>query len=151
MTPYPGDEQLVPNHGGRDPESQDVANTLRGRRWDEVPLEVLRARAESLPLLTPAAFRYYLPTFMLGVVNHYNEVDVAGDSVLFNLTPPNTRTGWRWDFFRTRAEQFTTHERTAIARFLQFMDERYRSDWANSGIEPPEDRVGPALRYWGSL
>jgi hypothetical protein len=147
-TPYPGDDRLVTDDGGRDPETRDVAKMLSGQRWDQVSLDTLRARAESLPLLTPEAFRYYLPAYMLGVFEHWNDVDVVRDSVLYNLTPPNERSGRKWEFFRTRADQFTPSEGAAIASFLRFMSDRYQADWAASGMTPPTDRVAPALRYW---
>jgi hypothetical protein len=149
-TPYPGDDRLVVDRSGRDPECAEIARTLRGKRWHHVSADMVRRHADALPLLTPEAFRHYLPAFMLAVAHGYYDVDVARDAVLFTLTPPSRREGRRWDDFRARTEQFTDRERRAIEMFLELFDEYYRADWEGAGAEPPSDRVAPALRFWST-
>jgi len=150
-TPYPGDDALVTNQSGCDPESEEVFSDFRGKSWKEVPIEILRKHKEALPLLTPRAFRYYLPAYMIGCVDSFYDVDVVLDSVLFNLTPPEPRRGWEWNFFRERAEQFNEQERDAITSFLELMDRYQRADWANEENESLRDRVKPALDFWREL
>jgi hypothetical protein len=148
-TPYPGDGGLVTDQSGYDPESSEIANAFKGKDWRDVSVEMLRSYAEALPLFTPAAFRYYLPAYMIGCVDSRYAVDVALDSVLFNLTPPKDRSGWEWDFFWTRAQRFSKREREAIRSFLELMEQYKLSDW--EGREPPENRVRPALDFWVEL
>lgn len=150
-TPYPGDEDLVADQSGYDPECTEIASAFKGKDWKDVSVEMLRKHKEALPLFTPAAFRYYLPAYMTGCADSYYDVDVALDSVLFNLTPPKPRSGWEWDFFWARAQQFNERERDAIRSFLELMDQYERADWASEGMEPPGDRVAPALDFWAEL
>lgn len=147
-TPYPGDENLVVDQSGYDPECIEIVTAFTGKDWKDVSVEMLRKHKEALPLFTAAAFRYYLPAYMSGCADAYHDVDVALDSVLFNLAPPEPRSGWEWDFFWVRVQQFSELEREAIRSFLELMDEYERADWASEGMEPPEDRVGPALNFW---
>jgi len=150
-TLYPGDEDLVADQSDYDPECMEIMSAFKGKDWTDVSVEMLRKYKEALPLFTPAAFRYYLPAYMSGCVDAYYDVDVALDSVLFNLTPPKSRSGWEWDFFWVRAQQFSEQERDAIRSFLELMAQYERADWAVEGMEPPGDRVGPALNFWREL
>lgn len=106
------------------------------------------AHKDALPLFKPAAFRYYLPAYMIACVDHRDHVDVALDGTIFNLTPPTARRGWQWDFFQVRAELFTATERDAIGQFLALMAACECEDWASTGQPPPFDRVQPAVAYW---
>jgi hypothetical protein len=147
-TPYPGDEKLVAAGSSYDPESEEIAEVFKGKHWSDVPLGTLREHGTALPLLTPAAFRYYLPSFMIGYIDSYYELDAARDAVLFNLTPPKGRSGAEWNFFWERAQLFNEQEIEAIRAFLTLVERYERADWASEGIEPPEDRVGPAIAFW---
>ena len=151
LTPYPADDDLVTDQSGHDPESMEIASAFKGKDWKDVSMEMLHEHADSLPLFTPTAFRYYLPAYMIGCIDSYYDLDVTLDGVLFNLTPPKERSGQEWDFFWARAQVFNEQEREAIRSFLELMDQYERADWASEGMEPPEDRVGPALAFWAEL
>jgi hypothetical protein len=149
-TPYPGNERLVVDQSGNDPEGTAIASAFRGKEWEDVSVEMLRSHADALPLFTPAAFRYYLPAYMIGAIDHFYDLGVALDGVLFNLRPPEERSGWEWDFFCARSQQFEETEREAIRSFLELMHRYELADWGSEGIEPPRDRVGPALDFWAA-
>jgi hypothetical protein len=146
---YPGDDRIVPDES--DPESREVADSFRGKRWKDMPLQLIRQHSQSLPLFTPLAFRYYLPAFMCALVDSYYDADILRDTVLFNLTPPPKRVGPDWDFFWARANQFRVKEIDAICSFLELMDQYDRADWASTGIDRTIDRVEPAASFWAEL
>ena len=125
----------------------EIAAAFRGKDWRSIWRETVRDHATALPLFTPAAFRYFLPAYMIACLDGYDDLDVAPDSVLFNLTPPNQRSGDEVNF-SARTQRFTRVEREAVASFLGIMDEYERADWASAGKQPPEDRVEPALKWW---
>ena len=150
-TPYPGDDHIVNVRQDINPESRDTATAFKGKDWGDVSVEMVREYKESLPLFTAAAFRYYLPSYMTCCVESPREVDVALDSVLFNLTPPKDRNGWQWNRFSKRAEQFDEGEKEAIRSFLEFMEQNEIDDWDSAGMKPPKSRVKLALEYWKGL
>ena len=78
---------------------------FKGKEWASISPREVRAHADALPLLTPSAFRYYFPAYLLACIDARELIDVAWDSVIFNLTPPKRRDGWQWEFFRVRAEE----------------------------------------------
>ena len=151
FTPYPGDENLVTDQSGYNPEASEIEGAFRGKDWKDISVETILKLKAALPLFTPAAFRYYLPAYMIACVDSYYDVDVALDSVFFNLTPPKSRRGWEWDLFWVRAQQFNKKERDAISSFLELMDQYERVDWASEGMEPPRNRVTLALDFWSNF
>ena len=146
--PYPGDDLLVVDNSGRDPECREIATAFRGRDWRTVSLQTLRENAEALPLLSPSAFRYYLPAYMIGCAEAYYDLDVVPDSVVFHLTPPKERMGWEWEFFWSRVQDFTAAQRHAIRLFLELMEHYECCDWASEDMAPPEDGAKFAVEFW---
>jgi hypothetical protein len=64
-TPYPGDDAIVSHHCG---ECDALADCLAGRDWRELGPELLRRDASEIYLLTPAAFRYFVPAYALAAI-----------------------------------------------------------------------------------
>jgi hypothetical protein len=147
-TPYPGDDDLVADPTEHDPECMEIASAFRGKKWSAISPEMVREYSEALPLFTPAAFRYYLPSYMLASLQSRYPVDAAKDNVVFNLTPPAQGSGWEADFFQARAVQFSVAERDAIASFLELLRDERIADWASAGKEPPASGMERALEYW---
>jgi hypothetical protein len=102
----------------------------------------------AISLLTPAAFRYYVPALMLACIENPRELDVLPDSLIGSLSPPNEKaTG----FFAERSS-FAGAQAGAILAFLRVFELRQRID---SGL--PEDALehapvarplARAIRYW---
>ena len=150
-TPAPDDDELVVDPSSYDLESSEVASAFRSKEWMEVTVGMVHEYKEALPLFTPTAFRYYLPAYMIACVVSYYAVDVALDSVIFNLTPPSERSGWKWDFFWARTKLFSRGEREAILLFLKLMEQYEIRDWATEGKVPPEKRLTTAVDFWSRL
>src|SRR4051794_33677193 len=79
-TPYPGDKNLVTDQSGYDPEYREVLRAFKGKGWKDISVEMVRKYKDALPLFTPAAFRYYLPAYMIACVDSYYDVDTVRDS-----------------------------------------------------------------------
>jgi hypothetical protein len=146
--PYPGDHNLVLAEAGRDPESSEIAQAFRGKRWNEISSETLREFAQALPLFTPRAFRYYLPAYMLETVNSQDPEDVLKDFVPFNLTPPGDQGKTQDVFFAERAGLFSLAERDAIASFLGQMMQLRIAEWRGAQMQPEIDRLQRAVDFW---
>jgi hypothetical protein len=84
---YPGDDNLVYDNSGYDLELVEIAEAFRGKHWRELSPEMLRYHHSALSFFASAAFRYYLLAFMLGAIEHSEEIDVALDGLMFHLTP----------------------------------------------------------------
>ncbi len=143
LATYPGDDQLVVVTGGAHLECEQIRAAFQGKRWQHLPLKFLRYHASSLSFLTPEAFRYYLPAFLLAALQSYKKADMVPFSLVFHLTPPA-----EGDPERSRFDQVVTgltqEQKVVIATFLQYMLEEHAGDF-------PLGDVQTALeRYWGA-
>lgn len=139
---YPGDDNLV-RDSGHDPECRELAAAFRGKAWESISTQMIRGHKDAFPLFTPAAFRYYLPAYLLGCIDARSEVDVAWDSVIFHLAPPSKSVR-----FTERAEGFTDLQADALVSFLELVD---AAGWVEDWEPPPKSqaaRARRALEYW---
>lgn len=148
-TPYPGDDDLA-SHAGNNPDSRRLLEDLRGLTWLDVSAAMVLKHKDDLPWFTPAGFRYYLPAYMIAVVDHTDDVDVAHGSTISMLTRPPRRRGWDGEWFEARARLFTEPERDAIRSFLDCMVQIDLEAYENWPKVPLNDRAAKALAFWQS-
>jgi hypothetical protein len=70
---YPGDDDIA--HHTDCLECDEIRAYFRGKSWDEIKFPELR-EYQALALLAPAAFRYFLPGYMLATLSDWNEADM---------------------------------------------------------------------------
>lgn len=63
--PYPGDDRLLAEDCCDSHELERLQSQGWNSHWTNVPEEVIEWHADSLPFLSPEAFRFYLPAFII--------------------------------------------------------------------------------------
>ena len=95
-------------------ECDQVKAAFLGKRWSEISLGTLRDHYCSLPLLSPEAFRYYLPAFLLGAIK---DMDHPNSSLhtfaIYSLLPDG--------LVRREKCGFTVEQERAIIEFARWM------------------------------
>lgn len=125
-TKYPGDDRLVYDNSGYHLECNEIAAAFRGKDWRELSVEMLRYHAQSLAFMTPEAYRFYLPAYLIAAALHYDEADIIPDAVVFNLIPPSE--DWLFHMYRQKMQGLTAAQRRAIRSWLQFLKEHHGED-----------------------
>ena len=139
-TELPPPETMINNHCC---ECADVSAAFAGKRWPEVTLDdVMRGR--EIALLTPAAWRYYLPAFLTWTIRAPETVDVLQDNLVYQLEPPRDGQGVP-EWFNERAVDFSAEQRRAIVGFLEWYRDRDEPNWPTG--EAP-GHVYNALTHW---
>jgi hypothetical protein len=125
--PYPGDDQIVPNP--LEWEADEIAAVFKGKDWRTISTDVLGRYAGSLYHFTPAAYRFFLPAYLLAEV-------IAG--------PPEKASAWghlirqplEWSLFpprgdkagmaafRRRMDPLTSGQKAAIRAFLHWANKK---------------------------
>jgi hypothetical protein len=136
----PGDDALVSGDVSYDPEYRDVADAFAGKHWRELSPSFVREQRDALPLLTPAAFRFFLPAFLLACADGEQDLDTAPLNVALSLTPPDHGRAATTSFAE-RTQPFTPAEASAICAYLD----------ASPRLEGlPDGSTARALEYWRS-
>ena len=83
--PYPGDDNLtVYDPAGR--EFDETWQLLRGKAWQDFPVEAFMRGDTPIPDLSPAAFHYYMPALLTAALKGNDDADV-GQSLMFHFSP----------------------------------------------------------------
>ena len=132
-----------------DPDSEEVQAFLRDKDWRDLDARALvPLYMDVLPLLTPQAFRFFLPAYMIASVEAHDEADALPDFTAYSLTEPDAQDTFSVDRgvpamspqgFRDNVSQFTAAQEEAIRAFLEHMVAAHGNDWA----------VAALARYWG--
>lgn len=114
---YPGDNNITrcPYHCS---ECRRIAEFFKGRDWNTQTLEELRNYHVALSLLTPEAFHYFLPAFMLVSMDAYEKGDVIPDAIRFHFEYSQEAQG----HFNVRMSKFSEPQRNAIIDYLVRME-----------------------------
>jgi hypothetical protein len=124
--PYPDDLVLDPSPYHL--ESKEIQAAFAGKRWQDLPLPVLRHHHQSLAFLTPQGFRYFLPAYLLACIDDYEGAGDIPSSVLYHLTPPEDDDPRACAFFRARVDTLSVAEKKAIRAFFEAMRDEHGED-----------------------
>jgi hypothetical protein len=145
-TPYPGDENIGWGCGS---EGLELEKAFQGKHWKELTLNLILEYCSEIPCTTAEGFRFYLPAWMLGVLLHYDKVDVLSEFVVFNLSPPYDST--ELYHFLQHTGGFNRQEKAAILSFLEALLRLYPLEWEYDLSSPPEHRsIYKAIEFWKS-
>ena len=149
--PYPGDAHLV----ATDRDYDGVRDSFAGRRSGDVTAALVSYQYNALFFMTPAAFRYYLPAYLVAVLRG-EAGDMACEFLLSRLVPPR---GERDEKYAGLVGALDRGEREAVAAFFAHVRQALRQeDDAGGEDSGGEDGSGPyiyslpdvdeALRLW---
>lgn len=140
-TSFPVDENVVLYPAGHSEEYDTTAGFFRGRQWAEITPEIFHSKKCDLWTLTNRAFRYFLPGFMLVVLENPDELSENTDILVHALIPDR-----KIECFvnRTRTDCYTPEQLSAIQEFLRV----YR---AVIDDDPGHFDVDKALAFWESV
>jgi uncharacterized protein DUF6714 len=124
-----------------------IHKALSGERWDAVSAEDLDKQVDSIALLTPDAFAYYLPAFLCRAIASPENPGVGASNVLFftvqSLCDADLPSDAWWS---ERIERLSDEQRRAIAAFLHWVVQLL----ADEDDTPLREFAEVALeRYWG--
>jgi hypothetical protein len=100
-----------------DSERQEIVDAFSGRSWHELSTEELRYHDIALSCYTPRGFAYYLPAYLLAIVDDLERADILVDGTLYHLRP---RAGFT-EKLRARMEALSSQQRQAVAHFAEYL------------------------------
>jgi hypothetical protein len=135
-TPAPGNEfdDISATSYGED----GTVDYFRGTTWRGHGVRDLRIHDSALSFFTDKAFRYWLPAFMIADLEHPEEADIIGESIVFHLT--------KADNADARLRQFAQDELDAIATYFDKCARRYADARCEAEYRQAESAVRARLQ-----
>ena len=106
-------------------QDEGIVDHFRGTTWRGHTVADLRHHSAALSFFTDAAFRYWLPAFMLASLEDPEAADIIPESIEFSMRRDK------------QVALFTPSERQAIAAFLQ----DFACRWSAADFQSTAERV----------
>lgn len=85
---YPGDDNIVYDNSKEHDDCFEVRRYFQGKKWDEISNDFLFKIKHGTTFFSSKGLHYYLPSFMLFILNDFNGADVLVDNIISELTLP---------------------------------------------------------------
>jgi hypothetical protein len=125
-----------------------LAKSFAGLGWREVGAELLEKNHDQLPLFSPAAFRHFLPAYLLYSLAHFELAGVC-EYTLYRFTP-GKETEESASHYREKFAAFTPEQMDAVYDFLELArrDEGFAHHHTSieRGVKRLEKYTGHAAR-----
>ncbi len=109
-----------PNRISAEPELQEIMSELQGKHWKQVKTPFVADHFDALPLLTEAAFRFYLPAYILASLNMFNSREnPLFPFVVYALNPVSKEGNLEQSLCKV-FNNFKPKQTEAIVAFLEF-------------------------------
>ena len=126
--PYPGDKNIVASPQHCD-ECRYTAEFFQSKHWREVAYgqQELPVGWGGISFLTPQAWHFYLPAYMITALHEGTTFpDVAG-STLFHLTPAPVSDE---KYFQERVPSLSERQKDSIASFVNFICQKLPNEYS---------------------
>jgi hypothetical protein len=143
----------------------------RTSAWLDLPRDVLAANPLALAFMSPEAFAWFLPAYLVTSVERYFETDTLTSSIITHLTLPDEEDGRQFELSREYARTLDFHieepptncfdvddkmiqefmdrvanlsrdERAAVRDYLEYVDSEHGEDFLMFGPKQALER------YW---
>ncbi len=136
--PYPGDEHIstCPEGGGPAEDYEEIAAAFVGKKWQDwkdSPLSLIGAPDTALSFLDPAAFRYYLPLFLIAATRYYERANLIPDKVVYAFMPD--REFGTEDWGHRRLALLTLEQFETVKACLEFLKSAHGTDFLKGLID----------------
>ncbi len=122
----PGDEFLACRGWGYDAETaEELVRMLHGRHWKDLlgqGEEWFRSNHDILQRLTPEAYIFYLPAFLLEVVEIGEALDLLPEWIVYSLELPDQRWPEIVQWHNEMKKKLTPARRAVVLEFLDHLE-----------------------------
>jgi len=142
---YPGDRNLVETRNSEDLDAAEFFRGVKWQDWKEKPGQLLSPVVNSyLFFLSPAAFRYYLPLYMIFTLTDYYASDLRPDEVISSVTLGGIDAKWR-EHTERRMLIMTPRQLKVILEYLEFFKREHSADLSGSHIDSGIEKLRALL------
>ena len=103
-------------------ECAELRSAFDSVRWESMPDALIEAHEISLPLLSPEAFAYFLPAYMLYALDHLTWRHSASEHTVYAVGPDKPANDDHADWHRTRFRALTPQQAAVVEDFLALVE-----------------------------
>ncbi|HTX20740.1 MAG TPA: DUF6714 family protein [Candidatus Aquilonibacter sp.] len=138
--PYPGDDCIALHEC---PECREIREDFRGKPSQLLADDILERRCQSLPLLSPSAFRYFVPAYM-----HYSLAHPDSEVAFFTFQGLGIAGFDAFDLERFRL--FSRQQKEAVITFLEFF-KSHEIEGDDQDNREYQDNLDAVIKAWKQM
>ncbi len=120
-TPTPADEDIARHDCS---ECLAIRAAFARRTWDSLQPSELEARFDSLPMLSPGAFKYYLPAYLTYSLGHLDPGCLVCQFTIYAIAPDEDAKEAKFiDWWSERLLLFTAEQFGVLVQFLEYVSQ----------------------------
>src|SRR5664279_1983181 len=105
-------------------ECRAIREAFAGRTWESLRPHEVEQRFDSLPMLSPSAFHYYLPAYLIYSLEHFKGDSLVCQFTIYAVAPNDGDDETRFQlWWRERMRKFTPEQFTLLERFLDLVSQ----------------------------
>lgn len=131
----PRDDNLLYDNTCGHQECLEIKRIFTGKKWENIKLEDILYKNYVFSFFSKEAYRYYLPAFMIIVLDNYVEADIVSQAVIYRLTPSTKDYKPRKRWLAETVSGFDERQKNAIKLFLETVRDFYGDDWADIALK----------------
>ncbi len=132
---FSGDDNILYDNACQHEECLEIKLIFTGKKWEEIKLEDIQYKDYVFSFFSQEAYYYYLPAFMIIVLDSYIEANVVSQAVVYRLTPPTNDYKPRKKWRDKTVSGFNEIQKKAIKLFLETLRDFYGDEWAEIALE----------------
>ena len=103
-------------------ECQQLSADLAGVEWTAMADALIEDNPRGLSLLSPEAYAYFLPGYILYALDHFTSKSVASEMTVYSLAFNEPENDDMADWQRERLKFITAEQHDVLQRFLQLVE-----------------------------
>jgi hypothetical protein len=121
---------------------------LGKKHWGDVSISTLKRNKDRISYLTPQAFHFYIPAFLIAIAKKPQEIDVLRENIIASLSP--SKNEFIQHILDSRARTFNTRQIEAILTFFKNYTAIYPPDKWSYSIDD-QIQVQGAIDFWENI
>jgi hypothetical protein len=144
-TPTPAEEDIATHDCS---ECLAIRAAFARRTWDSLQPSELEARFDSLPMLSPSAFKYYLPAYLTYSLEHLDADCLVCQFTIYAIAPDTDAEEAKFvDWWRERLQLFTPEQFEVL---VQFLEDTSQNEAFREFVPSLKDSIGRLHWYYAN-
>jgi hypothetical protein len=120
-----------------------------GKTWDSLQPHEIEERFDSLPLLSPAAFYYYFPAYLLYSLDHFDDDSLVCQFTIYALKPDEDEAKYH-DWWQALFELCTEEQCRVMEAFIDLVLQSQALDWYHPHLQGAKERLRSYYKWPGA-
>lgn len=104
-------------------EGREIEAAFSNNEWKTIKPQILNEYYDIIPLLSPEAFHFFLPAYLLYSLDHFSGFETTTEFTIYAVTPTKSDVKDSLEYWKQKFEKFNSEQMMCIYEFLDLVKE----------------------------